>query len=172
MSDGGYGPFAAWDPAQPSPVTHRWRPGWLALMLAAVAAVLLFGASLLVTASKDDGGPQREDPQLVAARFVQHYAVHDPAACELVTSSLRQTLDREARCTGPVRGAAPRLAVVSSQTCGTTHSFTALVEPPGEFGAKRFVSVGLEKTGTAWLVRSVLPVEDCRVLRPATCDGG
>lgn len=171
MSDADHGPFGVWGSAGPS--VARWRP-----RLRGVLAVVGVAVGLLATAwvvGRPDGEPagvRWADPDSVATAFVERYSVHDPAVCELVTSALRSRLDGEGRCAGPIRGASPRIAVLGSQTCGDVHSFDALVAPEGELG-KRFVAVGLERTqGTAWLVRSVLPIGDCRVLATPSCGSG
>jgi hypothetical protein len=160
-----YGPFNAWDPSSTSLMERR--PGPVSIIAAIGAVVLLFVAALLVGGSADSAG--RDDPNSVATLFVRRYAVHDPAACELVTSALRTQLQGEGRCVGPVRGTSPQIGVMASQACGGVHHFDAVVAPEGEFG-KRFVSIGLERAGgAAWVVRSVLPIGDCRVLVPSTC---
>lgn len=172
MSASGYGPLDAVGSTQPRSPGARWRPGWLAVGVAAALVVVLVLIGVWVGwPDRDDSGVEWADPESVARAFVQRYAVHDPAVCELATSALSTTLRREGRCDGPVRGPTPQLAVLTSQTCGATHGFDTQVAPAGEFG-KRFVSLGLERSGGNWFVRTVLPIQDCRILQPRTCDGG
>lgn len=171
MPEPGCGPFGVWWPA--GSALALWRPGLVSVVVAVGAVVLLFAAACAAGRSDDAaGGVDWADPDSVASVFIERYAVHDPAACELVTSVLRGQLERDGRCAGPVRGSTPRLMVLESLTCGGVHDFAAVVTPEGEVG-RRFVLVGLERAGgTAWLVRSVLPIGDCRVLVSRTCGGG
>jgi hypothetical protein len=131
----------------------------------------LLAAAWLVVAHHRPDGVNWTDPDSVAGAFVRRYATHDATVCELVTTALRGQMDREGRCSGPARGTPPRVVVLDAQTCGNVHHVDAAVTPEGEIG-KRFVSVGLERSGgTAWLVRSVIPIADCRVIASGACEG-
>jgi len=167
--DGPGGPFGSWGAAEPA--IAQWRPGRPVVAAAAVVMVLLLVAAWVLGMRNGPDGVDWSDPAAVGAGFVRRYAVHDPAACELVTSALRSRLDAEGRCAGPTRGVAPRLGVFASVTCGGVHSFDVVVAPQGEFG-RRFVSVGLERAELVWRVRSVVPIGDCRVMAPPACGGG
>jgi hypothetical protein len=149
----------------------QWRPGRGVVAGAIVAAALLLVAAWVLDSCGDPSGVDGSDPGTVGVAFVRRYARHDPAVCELVTSALRGRLQSEGRCAGPVRGTVPQVGVFSSRTCDGVHHLEVMVAPEGEFG-RRFVSVGLEQAGATWLVRSSVPVADCRVLTIPACGSG
>lgn len=112
----------------------------------------------------------RTDAAATAQAFVQRYAVHDPAACELASARLRPRLDADGRCGGAAHGGAPLTDVLNAQTCGNKALFSAAVTPAGEIG-KPYVSIGLDRDpgGAQWSVDAVLPLTDRSVIKPYPC---
>lgn len=159
-------------PDDSDPYGRRQARGRRLLIGGVVAAVVVAALLALwiarLTGTLGSVATDRADPAATATEFLQRYAVHDPAACELVTADLGDRLGRDGRCSGSTTGAAPRIEVLDSITCGTRHAFSAQVDPPGEV-TKPYARVGLEQVGEDWSVRSVLPLEDRSVITPSQC---
>lgn len=137
-------------------------------IVAAVVVLALLGVGIAKLTGAIGSAPDRGDPAATAKSFIALYAVHDPGACELVTTSLRKRFARDGRCAGDAHGTTPRIDVLNARICGDRSMFEAGVTPSGEIG-EGYVSVGLEQVGEEWAVDSVLPLDDRNLIKPTTC---
>lgn len=134
------------------------------------AVVVLAAGGLAVGLWESHQGPDRSDPASTATAFLQTYAVHDPAVCELITPTLNKKFTRDGRCGGTASGQTPTVQVFSAQPCGNKALVKTEVNPAGEVG-QRYALVGLNLTDQQWQVNSLLPISDRQVATepPAAC---